>query len=163
MFDLAIMPLKRRGVAIASTDNMGRDRTRGARGSTLKVDKPDAVIELRRLDHGIRLATTHQRGGNFLGTLDLDAEGFDRSVSIRYWRSAGGWPPGTKAAVAVLDRLGAPFDDGRRKARSRLADEIAAAEAAQLDPADYRIGNEALAAAVRFRKARMFDPMLSLP
>lgn len=152
MFSLAILPLKERGVAVGSADNKGKDTGKGSRGSSVKVDKPDAVIEVRRIDGGTRLAATHRRGSAFLAALDLTVDGLDGVGSTRFRRSAEGYPSGTQAAVAVLDRLGVSRDDGRRKVRARLRDEAATAEADGRDSTEFHIANDVLGAALRFRK-----------
>jgi AAA domain len=152
--DYTADPLRQRGIALVSADNMGKDPARGSRGSSVKNDKADGVVAVKRTDSGVQLHLTHGRGGAYLTTdLYLDAEGFDRSRPIRYWRAAGGWPDGTKDAVEVLDQLGVPLDEGRRKVQTRLRDEIARAETVGLDPEPFRIRTLVLAAALRFRKA----------
>ena len=60
-YDFTIAPLKRAGIAVITNDNLGKDKTLGPRGSSVKVDKPDAVIQLARTDNGVRLTTTHRR------------------------------------------------------------------------------------------------------
>lgn len=155
VFDLAVRPLKTRGVAVVSGDNMGKDQTRGSRGSSVKTDKADGVVEIHPTDKGVRLHPSHGRGGAYIAKdLSLDAEGFDRSRPIRYRRASGSWPEGTTAGVALLDELGVPLDQGRCKIRARLREEIAKAETAGLDADRFRVANEALAAAIRYRKTR---------
>jgi hypothetical protein len=128
-------------VAVVSADNMGKDPTRGSRGSSVKTDKADCVVPLRRTDQGINLTPSHARGGGYLTNLDLQAEGFYRSRPIRYWRIAYSWPAGTREAVDILERLGIPPDWGRRKIRALLRDQR-----------QYRIANDTLTAAIRWRK-----------
>jgi hypothetical protein len=154
----AVQPLKRQGIAVVSNDNMGKDKTRGSRGSSVKNDKADAVVEVRRTDQGTRLKATHGRGGAYIDVLDLGSEGFDRAKPIRYWRITTSWPAGTAAAAAVLDSLGIPVAEGRRKVRARLNDEVAKATAAGLDADRFRIANEALGAALRYRKQPAVGP-----
>jgi hypothetical protein len=151
LYTHTIVPLKRLNVTILSGDNMGKDRTKGSRGSSVKADKADVVFQLTKLDSGVRLRPTHRRARFTSADVDLSVVGLDRSEPIVYRRAAG-WVPGTKDAVALLDRLGVPTSDGRDKVRKRLRAEITAAEAAGQDPAELRVRNDALAAAIRFRR-----------
>jgi hypothetical protein len=141
LFDFTVAPLKARGVAILSNDNMGKDPTRGSRGNSAKNDKADGVVAIKKTDNGVRLTTTLQRASAYFDHLDLSVEGFDRSRPIRYWRGPTAWPAGTHAAVALLDRLGIPDDWGGRKVRQALRE------------ANESVSNEVIAAAIRFRKA----------
>jgi hypothetical protein len=143
LYDCTVQPLKERGAAVLSNDNMGKDPGKGSRGWSGKNDKADAVVVVAKTDTGLRLTTRLQRAGVFFDGLDLDAEGFDRSKAIRYRRAkASGWPAGTHPAVAILDGLSIPFDWGARRVRKAVRD------------AGQSVGNEALAAAIRFRKTR---------
>lgn len=146
-------PLKQRRIALVSADNMGKDRKRGTRGSSVKNDKADGVIQLDRTHNGIRLHASHGRGGAYIAApLILDVVGLDRSVPIRYRRGASSDPPGTPEAVALLKELGVPIEEGRWKVRARLRAEMDRAEAAGLDAERYRVGNDVLTAALRSRR-----------
>jgi hypothetical protein len=143
VFDCTVAPLKGRSVAILSNDNMGKDPSRGSRGNSAKNDKADGVVAIKKGDQGVRLTTKLSRGGAYFKELVLSAEGFDGSTSIRYWRGFGGYPSGTHDAVALLDRLKIPDDWGRNKVRQALR------------VAGESVANEALSAAIRFRKSRL--------
>jgi hypothetical protein len=65
--------------------------------------------------------------------------------------------------AGLLDRLGVPLDDGRRKVRARLRDLATAAEVSGADGEEYRIRNDTLAAALRYRKTLAADPALRFP
>lgn len=157
-------PLKSRGITILSADNYGKDPKLGSRGSSVKTDKADGVIQVGRTDNGVRLHVTHSRGGAYLtADLNLDAEGFDRSRPIRFRRAFGGWPAGTAVVAAMLDSLGVPLDDGRTKVRARLNDEIDAAKAAGGDGSQFRAGNEVLNAALRYRRNPVVNPATVAP
>ena len=148
-----ILPLKRRSVAILSADNLGKDKTRGSRGSSVKTDKADGVVAVHRTDKGVRLEVTHGRGGVFLRSdLDLEACGFDRSVPIRYWRVEGSWPAGTAQTAQMLDQLGIGISDGRVKVRARLKAEVATAESRGIDTAPFQVRNDVISAAIRYRR-----------
>jgi hypothetical protein len=151
LYKRTITPLKQRGVTILSGDNLGKDRSQGPRGSSVKMDKSDVVFELKPLDHGVRLHPTHRRSRFTSADVDLSVVGIDRSVPIRFRRAAG-WPDGTKDTVDLLTRLGVPLTEGRDKIRARLRDEVAAAERAGRDADEFRVRNDVLAAAIRFRR-----------
>lgn len=137
-YDFTVFPLKREGVAVVTGDNLGKDETLGPRGSSVKVDKPDAVIRLARTDDGVKLTTTHRRTSEYASELLLTLTGLDGSAPIRYRRAASAWPAGTMEAVELLDRLAIPTNLGRAKVREAIGQPIR---------------NEVLAAAIRYRKA----------
>ena len=140
LFEQTVAPLKRAGVAVASSDNTGKDVTLSARGSSAKLDKADAIVMLKRTDSGLNLHTTHQRISGYLRTLDLTMSGLGGEEPISYKLVEGSWPAGTKDAVALLDGLGVPVDAGRSKAREALK------------AGGHRLQNDVLAAAIRYRK-----------
>jgi AAA domain len=143
-YNLTIAPLKRAGVAIVTNDNLGKDKTLGPRGSSVKVDKPDAIIQMARTDHGIRLKTTHRRTAAYPLDVSLIVEGTDGSRPIRFRRAASSWPAGTAAKAAELDNLSVPIDVSNRAARAALRS------------VGQSVGNsEVLAAAIRYRKCNL--------
>jgi hypothetical protein len=146
LFDCTVKPLKERSVAVVSNDNMGKDPSKGSRGNSAKNDKADGVVRVMRTDEGVRLTTPFPgRGGAYLDRLELRAEGFDGRKPIRYWRDVlGSWPTGTQAAVKLLDRLDIPVKWGGNKVRQRVRD------------AGEAMSNEAIAGAIRYRKANPF-------
>lgn len=147
-FAHTIAPLKARGVAIMSGDNLGKDPARGARGSSVKGDKADAIISVKQMDNGLRLKTLAARGGAYIDQLDLAAEGFDRSRPIRYWVTTEAWPAGTSELVALLDQLAVPLDLGRRQVRALL----------RVQAPDGGARNQVLDAAIRYRRQHLIRP-----
>ncbi|WP_116998448.1 DnaB-like helicase N-terminal domain-containing protein [Desertimonas flava] len=140
-YDLTIAPLKRRGVAIVTTDNAGHGDEKRARGSSVKVDKPDAAVFVSRTDHGVKLTTTHRRTAAYAKEMTLVIRGADGSAPISYHRSASSWPAGTEAKARELDELDLPREASNRDAR------------AALKAAGRQIGtSEVLAAALRYRR-----------
>ena len=142
LFEQTVAPLKRAGVAVASSDNTGKDVTLSARGSSAKLDKADAIVMLKRTDDGINLTTTHQRMSGYARSLDLAMTGLDGEEPINYRQIIGAWPAGTREAVAILDSLAIPVDDGRAKVRSALK------------TAGHKMRNDVLSAAIRYRKSQ---------
>lgn len=147
-----IVPLKRRNVAVASADNMGKDASKGSRGSSVKTDKADGVINVSRLERGVKLHATHARGGRFVDTLALNAVGLDRSQPIRYSSTAQQWPPGTRHALDLLAELAVPLDEGRDKVRARLRSLRDAAAATGTDSTRFEVSTDALRVALRHRR-----------
>lgn len=141
LYSYAIAPLKARGVAILSNDNMGKDKAQGSRGSSAKVDKADLVYELTRTEEGVRLKRTHARTALASEFIDLKMHGADGSEPVRYSPVSASWPAGTKGCAELLDRLGVGVDETIRAAR------------AALKGAGHKVSNEALSAAVRWRKS----------
>lgn len=139
-YDYSIFPLKRLGVSIITGDNYGKDETLGPRGSSVKMDKPDAVIRLNRTDNGVKLTTTHRRTSAYPLELLLSIDGLNGDVPISYRRTNTKWMVGTEKLAAKLDDLGIPTDWGRGKVKQAL---VAAGETS---------GTTALAEAIRYRK-----------
>lgn len=156
-YTLTIIPLKKRGIAVVSGDNLGKDHSKGARGSSVKPDKADGVVQVTLTDNGVRLRVTHARAGAYLDEMHLDATGFDRATPIEYRRSLTSWPGGTADAARLLDRLGIPLDAGRPAVRARLRAEVARGDA------QCSMRNDVLAAALRYRRLAIFQPGRKIP
>lgn len=139
-YDYTVSPLKRLGVAVITGDNLGKDKTLGPRGSSVKIDKPDAVLSLSRTDDGVRLAATHRRTSAYPDQRHLRIEGVHDTRVVRYRDVEGSWPSGTEAAAKLLDALGVPVEHGRTKARRALTD------------AGEAMSNTTLTAAIRWRQ-----------
>jgi DnaB-like helicase N terminal domain/AAA domain len=139
LFTNTIAQLKRAGIAVISSDNTGHEAQR-ARGSSTKIDKPDAVVMLKRTDNGLTLTTTHRRSSAYRLSLDLAMAGSDGDCPIDFHYTAASWPAGTADAVRVLDLLGVPVKAGRNTAREALRS------------AEVKMSTEVLAAALRWRK-----------
>ena len=144
LFTNTIQPLKQAGTAVLSSHNLGNDDKKNSRGSRVQVDKPDAVIVFSRTDTGCRLRCEAARTTALLrGDMHLTIRGLDGSEPITYREAAGSWPPGTRTAVDLLDRLGVPADASRATARAALL------------AAKHPMATEVLAAAVRVRKQKL--------
>jgi hypothetical protein len=141
-YDCTIFPLKRAGIAVTTSDNLGKDETLGPRGSSVKMDKADAIVRLTRTDNGVKLVTTHRRTSAYPAEWYLTIDGLDGDRPLRYRRTDTAWPAGTIEVVATLDELGVPITAGRGKARQALKEHNRTAT------------NDALSAAIRYRKLR---------
>ena len=80
LYEFAIAPLKRAGIAVISTDNTGKDEQLGARGSTVKTDKADAIFTMRAgrdeyMNHTTAITRTHARTTSFTDSLTLRVNG----------------------------------------------------------------------------------------
>lgn len=145
LFEQTISPLKRAGIAVLSSDNTGKDITLSARGSSVKLDKADAIVMLKRTDNGLNLHTTHQRTSGYLRSLDLTMSGLGGDEPINYRQTIGAWPAGTHDAVALLDKLGISVSDGRERTRQVLK------------AAGHKLRNDVLSAAIRYRRSSPVD------
>jgi hypothetical protein len=123
MYEWAIAPMKQRGIAIVSADNAGKDRTLGPRGSSVKLDKADAVLMMERTETGIKLTATHRRTASYPAEQEYtvtDAHEGDPPMRMVRVGSGTSRPAGTKRIVAILDQLDAPVDISKRAARRLL-------------------------------------------
>jgi hypothetical protein len=80
LYEFAIAPLKRAGIAVISTDNTGKDEQLGARGSTVKTDKADAIFTMRAgrdeyMNHTTTITRKHARTTSFTDSLLLRVNG----------------------------------------------------------------------------------------
>jgi hypothetical protein len=76
LYEFAIAPLKAAGIAVMSTDNTGKDEQLGARGSTVKTDKADAIFTMRagrdeHMNHTATITRKHARTTSFTDGLTL--------------------------------------------------------------------------------------------
>ena len=105
-YRLTVAPLKRRGVGILTGDNLGKDTDLGPRGSSVKVDKADAVLRLSRTNEGAALVASHRRSGQYVSELNLTLEGYSNDADtrrVRYTQSnRRGWSAGIPEAWAEL-------------------------------------------------------------
>lgn len=123
MYEWGIAPLKRAGVAVISADNLGKARDAGPRGSSVKMDKADAILRLERTDIGVKLTATHRRTSAYPAELEYrvtDASEEGAPMRVTRVDAGAGYPPGVKEIAALLDLLGAPLDIGRGKAQDML-------------------------------------------
>jgi hypothetical protein len=142
LYENTIHPLKRAGIAIGTNDNLGKDITLGPRGSSVKMDKADAIVQLARTDQGVKLTTTHRRTSAYPAEWFLSIDGLEGDTPIRYRRTNTSWPTGTEQTAKVLDELGVDPSEGRGRAREALRQ------------AGRSATNETLSAAIRYRRKR---------
>ena len=149
LFEYTIQPLKVMGVAVMTADNLGKDSTLGPRGSSVKLDKADAVLNLTRTAKGVGLHASHRRTAAYPVDTYLDLFGIEGDEPIRYRRAiSAAYPDGTKDVADLLDELGVDPTLGRDKVRKVLRQ---AAEQAP-DKTRFQVRNETLSAAIRWRK-----------
>lgn len=153
LYEFAIAPLKRAGIAVISTDNTGKDIELGARGSTVKTDKADAIYTLKagRDDH-MRHTTTvsrkHARTTSFTDELRLVVKGVGTG-DIEY--VLPGSNP-SSAAPMIVTR-----DDILRVCRTLtglgLPDNASTSDAAkELRIAGFSVRSSLVQAAVQYRR-----------
>jgi hypothetical protein len=151
-FDHTVTPLKLAGVAVLSSHNLGKDTSKGGRGSSIQMDKPDAIGELRRTQDGIEIRFgQNRRTIEYPERIPLVVRGVDGSEPITFRRDPlGGWPAGTAAVADLLDELGVALDAGRPTA------------AAAVKAAGERVTTAVLAAAIRYRRTVRRSPNSAL-
>ncbi len=138
----SLMGLKRRKVAVLRLDHLGKDATKGQRGSSAKSDDVDAVWMLTETKAGERytLRCERQRSGDHPAYINVrrlrDPLRHELSPAVEVLDQ-----PLDKVAqlVAELDRLGVPIDLGRDRVRPLLVGK-------------WR--NEDISAAIRQRRER---------
>jgi len=153
-YDFTIGPLKKLGVAVLTADNLGKDASKGARGSSVKVDKADAVIALTRNERGIKLKATHRRTAAFLDEMLVVVDVDDEDEPNLYQPQEEGYPARTKECVAVLDRLGVDHKLSKNAVTAILRQERDRAVELGEDPSDFQWKGTVILAANRFRKKR---------
>lgn len=132
--------LKAEGRTVVRLDHAGKDLARGQRGSSAKTGDVDVVWQLTARDaEHLDLRATHRRMAWVPELITLHRE----SDPLRHCRVADSWPAGTAAVADQLDRLGVPVDVTRRTAGQALRQ------------AGNSAGNEALTAALRYRRTRL--------
>ena len=146
LYEWSITPCKARGIAVISADNLGKDTTRGPRGSSVKLDKADAVIELERTDLGAKLTATHRRTAAYPREQHyVIAHADEDEPAMVVLRVDDSDPEGTSEVIVKLWDLGLPVDIGVRKAREALR------------TAGFKASNAAIGTAVRTRRKSVLD------
>jgi hypothetical protein len=107
--------LKRMGIALLRIDHLGKDTTKGARGSSAKNDDVDIVWQLEARDHDQFVLKATKRRTNWVPETITLLKFED--PALRYTITDGaGWPAGTLAVAAELDAFDIPTDASRRQA-----------------------------------------------
>ncbi len=112
-----IAALKRDGRAVVRLDHLGKDTTRGARGSSAKAGDVDVEWTLTARAGGVQLTATRRRIPWVPEVVELTRD----DDPLGYRTTAGrSWPEGTAECAADLDRLGVPVDIGGNAAMREL-------------------------------------------
>jgi hypothetical protein len=130
-------PLKAAGVTWARADHLGKDETRGARGSSAKNDDVDIVWQITKGDGSIALRATKRRVRWVPERVALTVVD---EPCLHHKPADYAWPAGTLEAAEKLDQVGVPVDASRRAA------------GAALRAAGFSVGNDALRGALRWRR-----------
>jgi hypothetical protein len=141
-------PLKQAGIAWVRLDHAGKEVSKGQRGSSAKNDDVDVVWRLeRREGNDLKLVATKRRMAWVPETADLPSRETEHGTT--HVANAPTYPTGTFDVVKVLDRLGTPIGDGRRKVRAVLKEHGVSA------------GHDAVAAALKIRRQRANEASLA--
>lgn len=110
--------LRKLGVTLTRSDQAGKDKERGQRGSSAKADDVDVVWRLDKADETtFNLTATHSRVPWIPRKVQLtqtSTHGFELAVKKTPW------PAGTRECAADLDALGIPLDASTRDAQAAL-------------------------------------------
>jgi len=147
LYELSIAPLKALNIAVVTSDNTGHTDKKRPRGSSVKIDKADAILAGERTDAGFRLTCELRRSSAYPPEQEYlvrfaSEEGPPMTVTPTTGHAA---PDGTTRAVAKLDELGAP-DDITVRAAARLIRESGAGATQAV-----------VAAAVKLRRNRVTE------
>lgn len=140
-----IVPLRRDGIAVLAVDHLGKDATRGARGSSAKADAADVVWQVTaRGSQLLELRATHRRQLGYPEHLMLHRRG----DPLRHVEADRGTHVEDDVVTLAhrLDDLGLAPDASRSTCRAALRD------------AGQTASTELLAAAIRHRKGLSADP-----
>jgi hypothetical protein len=112
-----VMLLKQQGITTVRLDHLGKDKEKGARGSSAKNDDVDVVWQMSPSDNGILLKRTHSRV-----PWVPDQIAITRHTDPLRHAVVGhmAWPEGTKDCAQLLDSLGVALDASRRTAQAAL-------------------------------------------
>jgi hypothetical protein len=152
LYELSIAPLKALNIAVVTADNTGHTDKKRPRGSSVKIDKADAILAGERTDDGFKFTCELRRSHAYPP---------EQEYLIRFASEVGppmtvtpstghGNPDGTSKVVAKLDELGAP-DDITVRAAARLIRESGAGATQSV-----------VAAAVKIRRNRVTDLFVTL-
>jgi hypothetical protein len=147
LYELSIAPLKALNVAVVTADNTGHTDKKRPRGSSVKIDKADAILAGERTDDGFKFTCELRRSHAYPP---------EQEYLIRFASEVGppmtvtpstghGAPDGTTKVVELLDRLGADNDASVRVAARLIRGSGAGAAQA------------AVGAAVKIRRNRVTD------
>ena len=124
LYEHAIAPLKRAGIASVWSGNSGKDLERGSRGGSRKEDIMDVVWRLERGDEGAVILRNTKRRSNWIPErVDLQRiVDDDERVTYGTTNPSATLPAGSVEVAAVLDRLGADLEISSREAAKLLRD-----------------------------------------
>lgn len=142
-YNLAIIPLRRRGITVIAIDHSGKDIAQGPRGGSTKVDNADVLWLLTaKSDNRLRLERRKTRTGRGPDLVELERHENPLRHERPGQRQGDVLTPDVRDCIAKLDELEVPPGWGRRKA----------AEVLRVN--EYKIRNDTLNTALRIRRER---------
>jgi hypothetical protein len=147
LYELSIAPLKALNVAVVTADNTGHTDKKRPRGSSVKIDKADAILAGERTDDGFKFTCELRRSHAYPPEQEYlvrfaSEVGPPMTVTPTTGHSA---PDGTTKTVELLDRLGADNDASVRVAARLIRGSGAG------------VTQSVVAAAVKIRQNRVTD------
>jgi hypothetical protein len=112
-----VMILKQHEITTVRLDHLGKDKDKGARGSSAKNDDVDVVWQMSPSDNGIQMKRTHSRV-----PWVPESVAIARHVDPLRHAVVGhmAWPEGTKECATSMDELNVPLDASKRAAKAIL-------------------------------------------
>ncbi|GAA1819361.1 AAA family ATPase [Actinomadura chokoriensis] len=142
-YNLAIVPLRRKGVTVIAIDHAGKELGRGPRGGSSKVDNVDVLWLLTVKSNGrLRLERKKSRTGRGPDLVELTRLTNPLRHEHTEAKPTDVLTPDVRACVAKLDECDVPPGWGRDRAA-----EVLRANA-------YKVRNEVLSAALKVRRER---------
>ncbi|WP_009477401.1 AAA family ATPase [Rhodococcus sp. JVH1] len=118
LYRCALAPLKAERRTIVRLDHLGKDATKGVRGSSAKNDDVDAVWLLtQKSEDVVTLRRERQRSNHHPEFIEVRRE----DSPLRHVAAAGTDKPELAKLLADMDRLGIPPEMGRTTARAILS------------------------------------------
>ncbi|MEV4888983.1 AAA family ATPase [Nonomuraea sp. NPDC055795] len=150
-YNLAIVPLRRRGITTIALDHAGKDLSRGPRGGSSKGDNVDVLWLLTAKSNGhLRLERRKCRTGRGPDLVELERLAAPLRHERIQRRPSDVLTADVRACIAKLDELEVPHGWGRGKASDVLRAN------------DYKIRAETLNTALRVRRGRGNAPSSTL-
>lgn len=118
LYRYAIAPLKAELRTVVRLDHLGKDATKGPRGSSAKNDDVDCVWRLvAKTDEALTLRRERQRSNHHPEWIEVQR----RTSPLRHLAASGDGDPRVAKLIADMDTLDVPLDIGRRNAHAMLS------------------------------------------
>lgn len=118
LYRCAIAPLKAEGRTVVRLDHLGKDATKGQRGSSAKNDDVDCVWQLvAKSEENLTLRRERQRSNHHPEWIEI----VRKDSPLRHIAATGDGDPRIAKLITDMERLDVPIDLGRRNVQAMLA------------------------------------------